>query len=150
MLAGERILAAGLEEENGRAPIFDQKSLTKLRAVAGALRAATMAPGVFEQLFAVTEGSEGGMPIVHVARRNGASERLRLVLDPERKQVRRLEIEWGGSRVEAELRVFETGAPIHEGLFRPVPAVERRQVDGKDLVAIFHAVSQFALAQVAQ
>jgi hypothetical protein len=72
------------------------------------------------------------------------------VLDPERKQVRRLEIEWGGSRVEVELRVFETGAPIHEGLFRPSPAVERQQVDGKDLVAIFRAVSQFALAQVAQ
>ncbi len=71
LLAGERILAAGLEEENGRAPIFDQKSLTKLRAVAGA--GGYDGAGVFEQLFAVTEGSEGGMPIVHVARRNGLS-----------------------------------------------------------------------------
>jgi dienelactone hydrolase len=150
LLAGERILAAGMEEENGRAPILDEKSLTKLRAVAGALRAATIAPGVFEQLFAVAEGSEGGMPIVHVARRNGSAERLRLVLDPERNQVRRLDVEWGGGRAEVELRVFETGAPIHPGLFRPVPAAERQQVDGGDLVAIFRAVSQFALAQVAR
>ena len=90
------------------------------------------------------------MPIVHVARRNGSAERLRLVLDPERNQVRRLDVEWGGGRAEVELRVFETGAPIHPGLFRPVPAAERQQVDGGDLVAIFRAVSQFALAQVAR
>lgn len=150
MLAGERVLVGKLESGQSGEPVLDEKSRVKLQAVAGVLNAATMAPGIFEQLFAVAEGNEEGTPMIHIARRDRASERLRLVLDPDRKTVRRLAVEWPGGRAEVELKVFQTAAPVHEGLFRPVALPAQQQVDGEDLAGIFRAVVQFAISQVGQ
>jgi hypothetical protein len=117
--------------------------------VAGALKAATLAPGVFEQLFAVAdETTEDGRAMIHVAPRDRSSERLRLVLGENRKTVRQIEIDWRGGRATAHLRAFQVNAPAHEGLFRPDDASNRQEVSTADLLGIFRAATDFGMHQL--
>ncbi|MHB8898392.1 MAG: alpha/beta hydrolase family protein [Thermoguttaceae bacterium] len=130
--------------------LIGESDLTKIRTVGGALKAATMAPGIFEQLFIVTQGTgEDGRALIDVARKDGSPERLRLVLDGDRKTVGQMQVEWRDGRATVQIRAFQANAPAHEGLFRPVAAERTQEVSGADLARIFRSVVDFAMQRLA-
>ena len=147
-------LMQGIIPEDGKIDtpkLISDEDLTKIRTVAGALKATTMAPGIFEQLFAVTEETaEDGQTVIHVARRDGSSERLRLVLDNDRKTVRRLHVEWRDGRATVHLKAFQVNSPSHDGLFRPVQGEKVQSVSNEDLRRIFRAISDFGIQRLTQ
>jgi hypothetical protein len=125
--------------------------LTKIRTVAGALKAATMAPGIFEQLFVVAEETtDDGRAMIHVARKDGSPERLRLVLDSDRKTVREVQVEWRDGRATVRIKALQANAPSHDGLFRPVAAQRVQEVSNEDLRRIFRAVADFGMQRLTQ
>ncbi len=131
--------------------LVNEADLTKIRTVAGALKAATMAPGIFQQLFAVTdETTDDGRTMIHVARRDGSPERLRLGLDKDRKTVREVQVEWRDGRAAVQIRAFQANAPSHDGLFRPIAAERVQQVSSSDLRRMFRAVADFGMQRLAQ
>ena len=152
-LAKDTLMQGTLTEKSEEdAPnLISEDNLTKIRTVAGALKATTMAPGIFEQLFAVTgETPDEGPELIHVARRDNSPERLRLVLDKDRKTVRELQIEWRDGRATVRLKAFQVNAPTHDGLFRPVQATQLQEVSNADLQRIFRAVSDFGMQRLTQ
>lgn len=137
--------------EDDSPKLVSDEDLTKIRTVAGALKATTMAPGIFEQLFAVTEETaEDGQIVIHVARRDGSPERLRLVLGDDRKTVQQLQVEWRDGRATVHLKAFQVNSPSHDGLFRPVPAAKVQNVSNEDLRRIFRAVADFGIQRLTQ
>ncbi len=143
---------SGNESSDEEMPdLISEGDLTKIRTVAGALKAATMAPGIFQQLFAVTEETtEAGQAIIHVARKDGSPERLRLVLDDDRRTVREVQIEWRDGRATVQLKAFQANAPSHDGLFRPMAAAQVQKVSNRDVRRIFRAVSDFGIQRLTQ
>lgn len=149
-LAKETLMQGESAEDNFPS-LISEEDLTKIRTVAGALKAATMAPGIFEQLFAVAdETTDDGQAMIHVARRDGSPERLRLVLDEDRKTVREMQIEWRDGRATVKLKAFQANAPSHDGLFRPVQGAHVQEVSNEDLRSIFRAVSDFGIQRLTQ
>jgi dienelactone hydrolase len=152
-LAKETLMQGTIAEPADEEPLdlIGDEDVTKIRTVAGALKAATMAPGIFEQLFAVAdETTEDGQAVIHVARRDGSPERLRLVLDEDRKTVREVQIEWRDGRAVVKLTAFQANAPSHDGLFRPVQGAQVQEVSNDDLRSIFRAVSDFGIQSLTQ
>jgi dienelactone hydrolase len=137
LLAKETLLQGKEPEPPGNEALglISETDLTKIRTVAGALKAATMAPGIFEQLFAGKDGSP---------------ERLRLVLDGDRKTVREVQIEWRDGRATVQVKAFQANTPSHDGLFRPVSAARTQEVSNEDLVRIFRAVADFGMQRLTQ
>lgn len=149
-LAKETLMQGESADDNSPS-LISEEDLTKIRTVAGALKAATMAPGIFEQLFAVAdETTDDGQAMIHVARRDGSPERLRLVLDEDRKTVREVQIEWRDGRATVKLKAFQANAPSHDGLFRPVPAARVQEVSNGDLRNILRAVTDFGMQRLTQ
>lgn len=153
LLAQETLLKGkDAETPEAQSPgLISDSDLTKIRTVAGALKAATMAPGIFEQLFAVAEESgEDGRAIIHVARRDGSPERLRLILDEDRSTVREVQIEWRDGRATVKLKALQDNAPSHDGLFRPAVASRVKEVSNDDLRKVFRAIVDFGMHRLTQ
>ena len=153
LLAQDTLMQGTISEvtDKGAPDLISNENLTKIRTVAGALKATTMAPGIFEQLFAVAEETtEDGQGAIHVARRDGSPERLRLILDKDSKTVRELQIEWRDGRATVQLKAFQANAPSHDGLFRPVQAGQVQEVSNGDLRRIFRSVSDFGVQRLTQ
>ncbi len=152
-LAKETLLQGKQPEPPSDEPLdlVSQADLTKIRTVAGALKAATMAPGIFEQLFAVAEETgEDGRTSIQVTRKDGSPERLRLALDADAKTVRGLQVQWRDGRATVQIRALQANAPSHDGLFRPVAASRTQEVPSDDLARIFRAVADFAAQRLTQ
>ena len=152
-LAKDTLMQGKLAEqtEKDSPGLISDEDVTKIRTIAGALKATTLAPGIFEQLFAVAEETtEDGQHLIHVARRDGSPERLRLVLGDDRKSVREVQIEWRDGRATIKLKAFQVNAPSHDGLFRPVQAAHVQEVANEDLRRIFRAVSDFGIQRLTQ
>lgn len=134
----------------GEPPMLaSEADLIRIRTVAGALKAATMAPGIFEQLFAVSaESGEDGRMSILVTRKDGSPECLRLVLDSDRKSVREVHVQWRDGQATVVLRAFQANTPSHDGLFRPEPATRTQQVCEEDLARMFRAAADFGIQQL--
>ncbi len=153
MLAKDTLLRGDYEEASKAPPIqlISDSDLTKIRTVAGALKAATMAPGIFEQLFVVAEEMDAeGRMWIHVARKDGSPERLRLLLDDAGKNVCRFQVEWRDGRGTVNLKAFQANAPSHDGLFRPDVAERVQEVSNDDLAKIFRAAADFGIQRLAK
>ena len=132
-------------------PLIGESDLTKIRTVAGALKAATMAPGIFEQLLLVAEETDqDGQAWIHVTRKDGSPERLRLLLDDAGKKVCQFQVEWRGGRATVDLKAFQANAPSHDGLFRPDAAERVQEVSNDDLAKIFRAAADFGIQRLAK
>ncbi len=151
-LAQETLMQGTSSDSSDEAPdLISDGDRTKIRTVAGALKAATMAPGIFQQLFAVAEETtEDGRAIIHVARKDRSPERLRLVLDGDQRTVREVQVEWRDGRATVQLKAFQANAPTHDGLFRPVAATHVQEVSNADLSRIFRAVTDFGIQRLTQ
>jgi len=126
--------------------LADPKYLLRVRAVAGAIGGAALAPDILDPLAAIAEGQPvQGRRTIRVTLKGRGEGTLTFQLQEDGKTPRLLTFAFPGARGTLTFRTWQLHTPTQEAIFDPPGGLAVKHVEAAELTRIFSALFNFAM-----